>query len=82
MNKPLLELEAGQWAYILDLKSDNLCAEFFRKGCFPGDHIYVVENSPAHPYIVFRSGRYCYHLRRQRAADVITGPFSLHFCLN
>ncbi|MFN8309437.1 MAG: FeoA family protein [Chitinophagales bacterium] len=80
--KPLTEVQEGQSVYILDLRNDRLCIEFFEKGCFPGDQIHIIQNSPLHKFIVFLSGGNRYRLYRNYAAAVITGIYSHHICLN
>jgi len=80
--KPLSELPEGEFAYIVDLRDRRLTAELFDLGCFPGDLIRVVENTPDADFITFRCRKHDFHLFKNRARSIITNPTSFDFCLN
>ena len=80
--KPLSEMLRGEYGYIVDLNDKNVTAQLFEAGCFPGDLIRVVENQPAHSFMVFRYRKNIIHLDRSKAKTIITNPVSYSFCLN
>jgi Fe2+ transport system protein FeoA len=80
--KPLTDLEIGEFGYIVDLKDNNLTRELFELGCFPGDLIKVVENSPGRDFMTFRCRDKSFHLYKRRARYIITNVVSYTFCLN
>ena len=80
--KPLSDLSKGQFAYIVDLKDRDVTVEFFELGCFPGDLIRVVENTPEVDFMTFSCNKSLIHLYRGKAQHVITNATSFHVCLN
>ena len=80
--KPLSDLSKGQFAYIVDLKDGDVTVEFFELGCFPGDLIRVVENTPEVDFMTFSCHESLIHLYKGKAKHVITNATSFHFCLN
>ena len=80
--RPLSELPKGEFAYIVDLSDKKLTIELFELGCFPGDLIRVVENTPDSDFMTFRCRKNMIHLYREKASSIITNPTSFHFCLN
>ena len=80
--KPLSELPKGEFAYIVDLRDKSLTVELFELGCFPGDLIRVVENTPNVEFMTFRCRKNLIHLYRGKARSIITNATSFHFCLN
>jgi Fe2+ transport system protein FeoA len=80
--RPLSDLPKGEFAYIVDLRDRKLTLELFELGCFPGDLIRVVENTPGLEFITFRCRKNMIHLYRGKAESIITNPTSFHFCLN
>jgi hypothetical protein len=80
--RPLSELHSGEFAYIVDLIDKNLTVEFFELGCFPGDLIRVVANTPDVDFMTFRCRQGLIHLYKGKARHVITNATSFHVCLN
>jgi Fe2+ transport system protein FeoA len=80
--KPLSELAKGEYGYIVDLNDKKLMVELFDLGCFPGDLIRVINNTPLMDFITFKCRKNLIHLYKTKAKSIITNPTSFHFCLN
>jgi len=80
--KPLTELFAGEFAYIVDLRDHAVCKDFFEMGCFPGDLIKVLENNPRKESMKISCKNFEFPIYKKEAKKVITNVVSYEINLN
>lgn len=80
--KSLAELFKGEYAYIVDLKDNEVCEDFFDMGCFPGDLIRVLENNPNKDSMKVSCKNFQFPIYKKAAKKVITNVVSFEISLN
>jgi Fe2+ transport system protein FeoA len=75
-------MNAGERAYIVDVKNSPLCEKLFELGIFPGAIVEVRENHTSKSSILVQINNRTFNIYRKAAETIITHVVHLEFCLN
>jgi len=80
--RPLDKLNAGERAYIVDMKNTLLCEKLFEMGVFPGDLVEVKENNANHSCMIVSINNQSFMIYKIAAQTIVTNVVHFQFALN
>ncbi len=80
--KSLVELNEGEFGFIVDYTAIEEIESFFEMGILPGEKIVVKDNKQGSEWISIQLNRHIISIRKNKAKTIITNYISFDICLN